>query len=141
MVRARGDWERLLGDRATLDRLSSYSGGHLRDLMRMLGDTILRSTTLPADSSTVERAVSQLRSEFLPIADADARWLARIAETHEAELEETSRLPALARFLDTHLVLCYWNGHEWYDVHPIVHEEVARQVAELEKRGLPGGAA
>ncbi|MGI8684686.1 MAG: hypothetical protein ACR2MO_06300 [Acidimicrobiales bacterium] len=135
MVRARGDWEHLLGDRVVLDRLSAHSGGHLRDLMRMLADVILRAATLPADPATVDRAVSQLRSEFLPIADADARWLARIIETHEAELGDKALLPALARFLDTHLVLCYWNGHEWYDVHPIVRDEVRRQVAELDARG------
>lgn len=28
---------------------------------------------------------------------------------------------------DTHLVLGYRNGEEWYDVHPLVAEEVARQ--------------
>ena len=82
---------------------------------------------MPASPAVVDAAVSQVRSEFLPIADADAVSLARIARTHTAGLSDVSRLPDLARFLDTHLVLCYWNGHEWYDVHPLIYREVMGQ--------------
>lgn len=38
----------------------------------------------------------------------------------------------LARFFDTHLVLCYRNGDEWYDVHPLVSEQVCKQAAALD---------
>ena len=42
----------------------------------------------------------QLRNELLPIAEDDARWLARIHGTKDAALPTTDALPALARFLD-----------------------------------------
>ena len=41
------------------------------------------------------------------------------------------QLPRLSRFLDTHVVLCFRNGKEWYDVHPLIVADVKRQVARL----------
>lgn len=40
---------------------------------------------------------------------------------------ERSNLYDLSRFFDTHLVLCYRDREEWYDVHPLLHLEVERQ--------------
>ena len=136
VVRKRGDWRRLLGDdRAVLDNLVRNSGGHLRDLLRLLRDVALRARTLPVPESAVETTINQIRSEFLPIANDDAQWLAEVARTHQAELQSLDRLPSLARFFDTHLVLCYRNGEEWYDVHPLVAEQVRKQAAGPESSG------
>lgn len=129
IVRVRGDWERLLGEREVLDRLALESGGHLRDLLRMLSEIVRRADRLPVSDVTVQRAITQVRSELLPIALDDARWLQRVAETHDAALDDVSRLPRLVMFLDSHLVLCYRNGEEWFDVHPLVRDEVARLAA------------
>ena len=134
VVAARGDWQRLLGERQALDRLVRYSGGHLRDLLRLLAEVLRRATELPVSESTVDAAINQLRSEFLPIADDDARWLANIARSHQTALARKEDLPDLARFFDTHLALCYRNGDEWYDVHPLISDHVANQ-AESEPPG------
>lgn len=131
VVHARGDWERLLGERSLLDRLSMSSGGHLRDLLYMLREVIRRAETLPIKPVVIDRVISQVTSDFLPIPDDDARWLCKVALTHRAGLESVEKLPLLARFLDTHLVLCYWNGHEWYDVHPLVRDIVREQAGAL----------
>ena len=137
IVAARGDWENLLGDRSALDELIRFSGGHLRDLLRLLAQVILRATTLPVGLETVTAAIDQLRTEFLPIADDDARWLADIARSHQAALSSTEDLPVLARYFDTHLALCYRNGDEWYDVHPLVSDYVTDKAEELSHRGEP----
>ena len=134
VVAARGDWKRLLGERQALDRLVRYSGGHLRDLLRLLAEVLRRARELPVSESTVDAAINQLRSEFLPIADDDARWLANIARSHQTALATKEELPDLARFFDTHLALCYRNGDEWYDVHPLIADHVASQ-AESEPPG------
>lgn len=134
VVAARGDWQRLLGERPLLDRLSLHSGGHLRDLLRIIAEILRRADRLPVQESTVNAAINQMRTEFLPIADADAVWLARIAKTHDASLAEVARLPDLARFLDTHMALCYRNGNEWYDVHPLIYDQVKTQAEEFDKR-------
>lgn len=134
VVAARGDWTRLLGTREALDELIAKSGGHIRDLLRLLAEVTRRAATLPVDAATVDKSIDQLRNEYFPIAEQDAVWLTRIAETHQAALEEASRLPDLARFLDTHMVLCYRNGHEWYDTHPLIKDEVRRQAAQVANR-------
>lgn len=141
VVSARGDWQLLLGDRATLDELALESGGHLRDLLRGLAEIIRRADQLPVDRQTVERAITQTRSELLPIAEDDAVWLQRIAETHEVSLRDIDRLPRLVTFLDSHLVLCYRNGEDWYDVHPLVRDEVARIAANAALRTMARSAA
>jgi hypothetical protein len=141
VVGARGDWRRLLGEREVLDRLALESGGHLRDLLRMLAEIVRRADRLPVTELTVQRAIGQVRSELLPIALDDVRWLQRIADTHDASLDDISRLPRLVTFLDSHLVLCYRNGEEWYDVHPLVREEVARLAAAHAASAPAAGAA
>ena len=135
VVGNRGDWQRLLGeDSSVLHGLIRNSGGHLRDLLRMLADVALRARTLPAGANAVAAAINQLKAEFLPIPNDDARWLAKISETHQAELQNLQELPSLARFFDTNLVLCYRNGDEWYDVHPLIDEQVRKQAAVPDRR-------
>lgn len=107
------------------------SGGHLRDLLRILAEVLRRAQRVPVGEPTIDAAIHQIRNEFLPIADADAAWLSRVAATHRASLSEAARLPDLARFFDSHLILSYRNGEEWFDIHPLVAEEVAHQVATL----------
>jgi hypothetical protein len=142
IVERRGDWRKLLGEDAQIERLIHMSGGNLRDLLRLLSEVIRRAspTALPVGEALVEAAVNQMRTEFLPIADADAVWLARIAETHEASFEAMDRLPDLTRFFDTHLVLCYRDGPEWYDVHPLIKEHVTAQAKGIETRRKNDGA-
>jgi hypothetical protein len=121
------DWQRLLGDeRAVLDQLIGLSGGHLRDLFRLVAEVIRRCLghELPATQERRERAISAVRSGFGEVAQDDAQWLATIARTRQVTLPSRTRLPDLARFFDTHLVLCYRNGREWYDVHPLIREQV-----------------
>ena len=135
VIRQRGDWRRLLGnDRSLLDRLIRNSGGHLRDLLHLLSQVLLRARELPVPERTVDAAISQMRSTFLPIPNVDALWLDGIADSYQVNLEELAALPSLSRFFDTHLVLCYRNGEEWYDVHPLVREHVRSQAEYVRQR-------
>ena len=130
VVRKRGDWQRLLGeDHAVLHQVIHNSGGHLRDLFGLLARVALLARTLPVPERVVTTAINRHKAEFLPIPNDDARWLATICQTHQARLQRLQELPSLARFFDTHLVLCYRNGDEWYDVHPLIKEHVLTQAA------------
>jgi hypothetical protein len=138
IVEARGEWWHLLGSgaegRERLDALVLASGGHLRDLMRLLAEVVRRTRDLPASKEVIEAAVSHVRNQALPIADDDAEWLAEIARSHTTCLPSETRLPSLARFLDTHRVLCYRNGSEWFDVHPLIRDAVLEQAAAVRAR-------
>ncbi len=45
---------------------------------------------------------------------------------------DRDKLPELARFLETHLILCYRNGKEWYDVHPLITGQLRSQSARTQ---------
>jgi hypothetical protein len=134
LVAKRGDWWKLLGEERHIETLILTSGGNIRDLLRFLLEVIRRAKTLPVTEAVVVDAINQMRTEFLPIADDDAEWLAHIAQTHEPTLGSIDKLPDLARFFDTHVVLCYRNGPEWYDVHPLIREHVLAQAQALKGR-------
>ncbi|MEZ4236063.1 MAG: hypothetical protein R3F59_07860 [Myxococcota bacterium] len=146
VIARRGDWQRLLGSRERLDHLIHCSGGYLRDLFRLLQGCLrqARGRKLPISDALLETAVSEVRSSYLPLARSDAHWLAAIQETHTPELavhragSVASNLYDLSRFFDTHLVLCYRDSDEWYDVHPLLVEEVERQAARPEPAAEPG---
>lgn len=134
MIAKRGDWKRLLGDAESMKKLVRYSGGHLRDLTRLLSRVIGRVQELPAPSVTVDLAIEDVRSELLPIPEDAIRWLDKIADTHQAAISDDTNLPRFASFLDTHLVLVYRNGEEWYDVHPLIAEHVRKHAESLRER-------
>ena len=57
--------------------------------------------------------------------------MTKIEKTRESGLKNTqsANVSKLTRFLDTHFVLYFRNGKEWYDIHPLIREEVANIVA------------
>lgn len=136
VVARRGDWQRLLGTRERLVALVTKSGGHLRDLFKLVQEVLLRTSVLPARDHAIESALSAVKRDMLPVADEHATWMAHIIRSQRASLAEAQKLPDLARFLDTHQVLGYRNGDEWFDVHPLIVDEVLAQVADLATRDV-----
>jgi hypothetical protein len=138
VVQHRGRWQTLLGEddigRDLLHELILLSGGHLRDLIRMLAEIVRRTRALPASREVFDAAVNHVRNQALPIADDDALWLSEIAQSHATCLPSEDQIPSLARFLDTHRVLCYRNGSEWFDVHPLIRPSVLEQAAAVRAR-------
>jgi len=125
------EWEQVFSA-AQVERMALATGGDLRDFMRMLryviGSALLAAADRegPVDDALVTDAEHKLRQEMLPIAEEDRGWLRRIGETKTPALEVIDELPRLARFLDTSLVLNYHNGDDWYDVHPLLRDELRR---------------
>ena len=107
-------------------RLIELCGGHFRDLLLLLQETVLRAEGLPVSDQAIDGAILRVKSNYLPIALDDARWLAEIARERATLLPTTEPkdVNRLTRFLDTHVVLYLRNGEEWYDVHPLVRGEI-----------------
>lgn len=114
-----------------LGRLIDLCGGHFRDLLLLVRETILRADSLPVADSAMDNAILSVRSDFLPISLDDAQWLAEIEREKSTLLKtrEPSDVARLTYFLDTHLVLYLRNGEEWYDIHPLIRDEVAKIAA------------
>jgi hypothetical protein len=119
------------GQHDLADRLIGVCGGHFRDLLLLLRETVLRSDEIPVSVDVVQSAINEVRRNFLPIAIDDAKWLDQIGRIRGTALPTTDEkdVNRLTRFLDTHFVLYFTNGDEWYDIHPLIREEVASIVA------------
>lgn len=112
------------------DRMIEASGGYFRDLFRMLRELLVRLQTqaksLPATAPLVEGAIQRVREQYLPLAVEDAERLAQIDTSRKFVLPRASADEAAraSRLLNLHLVFYFSNGEEWYDVHPLIREEV-----------------
>ncbi len=114
------------GSHPLLDQMIDASGGHFRDLFRLMRESFISATNLPVTEDVINHAIYTVRSSFMPIAVQDARALHRISEL-QATAHETSGdadIYQLAQFMNTHRVLYFINGEEWYDIHPLIRVEV-----------------
>jgi energy-coupling factor transporter ATP-binding protein EcfA2 len=112
-----------------LNKLAEASGGDLRDFFRLIRDSLVKASSksgniCPISDAVIEQTLNHSRREMLPIAREDKEWLIKIDASKKAELETMDKLPTLARFFDTKLVLNYRNGDDWYDVHPLLRDEI-----------------
>lgn len=111
-----------------VDRLISACGGHVRDLLRMIRGVMRRAQTLPVTSNVIDRAIVELRQEFLPIAIDDAKLLHEVARAQNlapASLDAAT-VEKLSYFLNSHMVAYFSNGAPWYDIHPLIRDDVAK---------------
>jgi hypothetical protein len=123
-----GGLDRLL-DADAVDRLVRESGGHLRILLGLVMEAVTQAESLPVDDATVSAAIQQVRNGMLPLADDQRRMLRRVAAEHELPLATQEDWDVIASLLDQHFVLGYQNGETWYDVHPLLHDEIDREPA------------
>ena len=109
------------------DKLIDVCGGHFRDLLILLREAVRRTPQLPVTEEAIQSAITAVRGNYLPIAIEDARWLNKIQQVRDTVLPNTepANVNRLTRFLDTHFVLYFTNGKEWYDIHPLIRNEVA----------------
>lgn len=123
------EWEQVFSPEQIKDS-AIMTGGDLREFFRLIRVALGKASTardarLPVPEEVLEQTKNHLRREMLPIAEDDKKWLRKIADSKEVALATTERLPHLARFFDTNLVLNYRNGDDWYDVHPLLRNIIA----------------
>ena len=123
-----------------IDRVIDVCGGHFRDLLRLLRDVVVRATALdglPVPADLLDAAINAARRDFLPISQEDAKWLDEIARVRATALPNTEAGPVnrLTRYLDSHFVLYFVNADEWYDIHPLIRDEVAAVVSAADIAG------
>ncbi|MBL8218841.1 MAG: hypothetical protein JNL62_06415 [Bryobacterales bacterium] len=120
------------GNYPLADRLIEMSGGAPRDLLRLFTELILLTPAekLPVEPRLVESAVATLRNT-MRVSVKDAYWLDRVTQTKAADLPTSDKRDVnhYMRMLDNHFVLCFRNDSDWYDVHPLIRDEVKRIVS------------
>lgn len=103
-----------------LHPLLRASGGYPKDVVRLVRDTLRTSRSFPVTRETSERVIRRLAEEYELVAlRSDPRVLAHIRSTHGLPQGEDG-LRSAGRLIQLFLVLTYRNGHDWYDLHPLV---------------------
>lgn len=118
-------------------KFAECSGGDIRNFFRLLREAAIslmiareKNNDAILTAQMVDRVIQQLKNELLPIAEEDARWLAKIHESKDPSLRNVNSSPDLARFLDCNLIMNYLNGEEWCDVHPLLVDEIMKPCKE-----------
>jgi hypothetical protein len=107
----------MFADVATLDQLIFYSGGNLRDALRLLRLCCESVEQLPINGQTVEDAACQLASEF-------RSWLtvAQYAALAECDLNLNMGQGEIINQLIEQGVLMEYNTGAWRQAHPVLHK-------------------
>lgn len=103
----------------SLDRLCYISGGHVRDLLRLLNKWIMEERQLPLTRKILEDVIRARRNEMiLPIDDAEWKLLSQVRETKKVSGDD-----GYQTLIRTRLVFEYRDsGEPWFDINPILSE-------------------
>jgi hypothetical protein len=103
----------------TLDRLCRVSGGHVRDLLRLLNTWIMEEMELPLSAATLEAVIRARRNEMtMPISDDEWELLRQVRQRKKVSGDDGYQ--ALIR---SRLVFEYRDsGESWFDINPILAE-------------------
>lgn len=125
------------------NRVIKQSGGHFRDLLRIVEEALLLADELPVTPATIESAITSVRRNFLPLASDTVATLWEVHRTQRLDYVEKDKnsIPRVAEFLNSHIVLNFRNGDTWYDLHPLVVDEVREIMEETVIPASPGGTS
>ena len=103
----------------TLDRLCCASGGHVRDLLRLLNESIKKERKLPLSLDTINSRIRAWCHELvLPITPNEWRLLRQVKETKQVAGDEGYQALIRSRF-----VYEYRDEEgSWFDINPILSE-------------------
>ncbi len=115
------------------------SGGHVRDLFHLAREVIRFALERgpPVDPATVREAIANVKAHRATIFRETRLLLAHVARAGSLDSLDQDQLGALCLAMDAYLVLCYWNGASWYDVHPLYLPQV-RDLLSTDGAGEPG---
>ncbi|MBD2771352.1 P-loop NTPase fold protein [Iningainema tapete] len=104
---------------ATLDRLCRMSGGHVRDLLRLLNTWIMEEMKLPLSRDTLDNVIRARRNEMImPISDDEWQLL-----RHVKQRKKVSDDQGYQKLIRSRFVFEYRDrGESWFDVNPILAE-------------------
>jgi hypothetical protein len=112
----------LFDTKETLERLCLMSGGHVRDLMKMMQQAVNQTQNLPITAKAAQRAITKERDVYRRTPGKD-EWqiLAKVSLSHEIDNDDQHRSLLFNRCI---LEYRYFDDEEeklpWYDVHPLI---------------------
>lgn len=103
----------------TLDRLCRVSGGHVRDLLRLLNDWLKKGRQLPLSGAVLEDVIRARRNEMtMPISDDEWELLRQVKQRKKVSGDQ-----GYQTLIRSRLVFEYRDrGESWFNVNPILAE-------------------
>ena len=101
----------------SLDYLCYRSGGHVRDLLKLLNDWIKKERKFPLSRPTLEKLVRQYRNEMtLRISDNQWELLRQVQQRKWVSDDQGYELLIRSRLVFEY----YYEDESWFDVNPIL---------------------
>ncbi len=113
-----------------LERIVLYSGGHVRFLLRIVQNLIVDNADqpFPPEDSLVDKQIRNLTEYWTrAVRPEDVSVLHRIHRDQDITQVSVDELAHLARFMDSNLVLCYQNGEGWFEIHPLIRDDIVKR--------------
>ncbi len=131
-----GAWKRFFGTNPddAADQIIRASGGDIRDLFRMTSAAMLRTQRkLPVSDGVIKSAINHVRGNYLPLSQSNAILIEEVARTRTIN-PENEKIEQLKALIDSHMILFFKNGGEWYDANQLILPEARYIVEELRKQ-------
>lgn len=108
----------------TLDRLCRVSGGHVRDLLRLLNMWIMEEMDLPLFRETLEAVIRARRNEMtMPISDDEWELLRQVRQRKKVSGDQ-----GYQTLIRSRLVFEYRDrGESWFNINPILADAIELQ--------------
>ncbi len=103
----------------SLDRLCRVSGGHVRDLLRLLNTWIKKGRNFPLLRATLEAVIHERRNEMaMPISDDEWELLRQVKQRKKVSGDDGYQILIRSRLVFEYRA----DGELWFDVNPILAE-------------------
>ena len=105
----------------TLDHLCKMSGGHVRNILRILNDAIKKQKGLPISSENLNKVIQNFRNErTLAVEDQEWELLRQVAQTQKVTGDD-----GYQRLIRSMFVYEYRDDEgSWFDINPILKDSV-----------------
>ena len=105
----------------TLDHLCKMSGGHVRNILRILNDAIKKQKGLPISSENLNKVIQNFRNErTLAVEDEEWELLRQVAQTQKVKGDD-----GYQRLIRSMFVYEYRDDEgSWFDINPILKDAV-----------------
>ncbi|OZH52974.1 KAP family P-loop domain-containing protein [Hydrocoleum sp. CS-953] len=105
----------------TLDHLCQMSGGHVRNVLRLLNEAIKKEKKLPISRDSLDKVVQNFRNErILAVEDEEWELLRQVAKTQKVTGDD-----GYQRLIRSMFVYEYQDDEgSWFDINPILKDGV-----------------
>ena len=105
----------------TLDYLCKMSGGHVRNILRILNDAIKKQKGLPISSENLNKVIQNFRNErTLAVDDQEWELLRQVAQTKKVKGDD-----GYQKLIRSMFVYEYRDDEgSWFDINPILKDSV-----------------